>query len=707
MKLINVYVEHSSLQLNQIFTYACKQPVFVGCRVRVEFGHREIIGFVVEVDVKSDYENIKVIKEVVDAKPLLNDELMNLADYISNRYVSSKVSVYKTMLPPALRPSMSHSKVIYEDIVYPGHSDLSLTNKQRQVLDSILPLLPMKASIYRKTCKSISKTLIEKGYILLKKEPKKAILPHFDIEDTNHFLTKEQKNAIHTIQSGNSLCYLLHGVTGSGKTEVFLHLASSVLSQGKQVLFMVPEIGLTPMMVQRVTARFGNSIAIYHSQLNAQEKYDQYCLVRDKKVNIVVGTRSAIFMPFDNLGLILMDEEHDTSYKQENMPRYHTRDVALFRAKYHHCKLVLASATPSLESYSRAYKNVYTLVELKNRISKNMPDIHLLDLKKEKTIYGLTNTLIHKIQETIENHKQVILLLNRRGYLPVVRCANCNEVMLCPDCGIALSYHKLDNSLQCHCCGNVYSFHHECPFCHGHDFYSSTLGTERLEENLQTLFCDVHIVRMDADSTRKKNAHMNLLKEFEEKGDILVGTQMVAKGLDFPNVTLVGILQADNAMIHSDYRSCEVAYDMLEQASGRSGRFKDLGEVYIQTYDLDHYVMKSVVSHDYKAFFMREMKYRHLGQYPPYVFLCTLIYSHKDLNKALSCANDEKAYLKLKVLGPIEIHMRQKNKRVRLIVKASSEKELEEAIWNLVKYHQSKYANIRQDINMYPLILEE
>lgn len=705
--LINVYVEHSSLQLNQLFTYACNESVFVGCRVRVDFGNREVIGFVVEVNVESDYENIKEIKEVIDERPLFNDELMALADYISLRYVSSYASVYKAMLPPALRPSVSHSKIIYEDIVYLGVSNLPLTNKQREVLDSINPLLPMKASLFRKTCKGISKPLIDKGYVILKKEPKKAVLPQFDLEDTNHCLTHEQKNAIKKIQEGTSLCYLLHGVTGSGKTEVFLHLASSVLAQGKQVLFLVPEIGLTPMMVQRVMARFGNSIAIYHSQLNAQEKYDQYCLVRDKKVNIVVGTRSAIFMPFDNLGLILMDEEHDTSYKQDNMPRYHTRDVALFRAKYHHCKLVLSSATPSLESYSRAYKDVYTLVELKNRISKQMPEIHLLDLKKEKTIYGLSHTLLVKIQETIDQHKQVILLLNRRGYLPVVRCADCNEVLLCPDCGIALSYHKATNSLQCHCCGNVYAFHHECPSCHGHNFYSSTLGTERLEENLQALFPTAHIVRMDADSTRRKNAHMKLLKEFEEKGDILVGTQMVAKGLDFPNVTLVGILQADNAMLHSDYRSCEMAYEMLEQASGRSGRSKNPGEVYIQTYDLEHYVMKSVVSHDYQAFFIREMKYRHMGGYPPYVFLCTIIYSHMDLEKALACANEEKEYVKLKTLGPIEIHMRQKNKRVRLIVKANSEQKLQDAIWDLVKYHQAKHANVKQDINMYPLILEE
>lgn len=708
MKLINVYIEHLTLQLNQLFTYACDEPVQKGCRVKVDFAHRECIGFVQETDVKSDLKNIKPVLEVIDKEPLLNEELLDLAQYISKRYVCSVISAYKTMLPPALRPSSTYKKIIYEDHVYLSSSTLPLTSKQANVYEEIKDKLPMKASEFRKLTKSLAKPLIEKGYVELRKLPKSNdVLPSY-IEDSIHELTLEQKNAIEEIENSNDSCFLLHGVTGSGKTEVFLHLAQTVLKQNKQVLFLVPEIGLTPMMIERVMARFQRKVAIYHSQLNDQEKYEQYCLVKDKKVDIVIGTRSAAFMPFDDLGLILMDEEHDTSYKQDSMPRYHTRDIALWRAKYHGCKVVLSSATPSLESYSRAYKNVYHLVSLTKRIYDQMPEIHLVDMKEERNQFGLSQRLIDAIQKTLDKNDQVILLLNRRGYLPVVRCSNCNEVMMCPDCGIALTYHKSNDSLMCHCCGNVYRFDHTCPKCHSHHFFQVGMGTERLEENIQMLFPNANIVRMDADSTKRKNAHAKLLKEFEQSGDILLGTQMVAKGLDFERVTLVGILQADNALIHSDYRSCEIAYQMLEQASGRSGRGVKKGDVYIQTYDPGHYVMQSVLKHDYLGFFRKEMSYRHLGVYPPYVFLCCIIYSHESLEKAMNVALLGKQFLsQFKVLGPLEINMRQRQKRVRLIVKSKDETQLNQTIWKLVEYHRSLKTNVKQDINMYPLILEE
>lgn len=708
MKLINVYVEHSSMQLNQLFTYSCPYPVSVGCRVKINFANREVVGFVEEVDVTSDCDRIKEVIEVLDTKPLLNMELMQLAQYISTRFVCNVISVYKTMLPPALKPSAHHAKIIYEEIIVAASSNESLTKKQEEVYQRLLPDLPMKASLFRKEAKSIAKALLEKGYVQIEKIPKTSKKRQLRYSDTHRSLTKEQQAAIEQISTSENSCFLLHGVTGSGKTEVFLQLAQDVLAQGKQVLFLVPEIGLTPMMIERVMARFGESIAIYHSQLNAQEKYEQYCLVRDQKVSIVVGTRSACFMPFSNLGLILMDEEHDASYKQDNMPRYHTRDVALFRAKYHQCKLVLASATPSLESYARAYKGVYELVELKYRIYEKMPKIKFINLKKETCTNGISTSLIQAMQACLERKEQIILLLNRRGYLPTVRCANCNEVFVCPDCGIALTYHKTEDLLMCHSCGDTYRFDHECPHCHSHQFYELGMGTEKLEEQVQSLFPQAKIIRMDADSTRKKNAHARLLESFETSGDILIGTQMVAKGLDFPRVTLVGILQADQSLLHSEYRSCEMAYQMLEQASGRSGRGRKEGNVLIQTYDPDHYVMQCVLHHDYLSFFKKEMAYRHLGLYPPYVYLCTIIYSHSELPKALQVAKMTKTYLQtVQVLGPVEISMRNQKKRVRLVIKAKSEQFLEDLVWDLVSYHKKMKTNVKQDINMYPLGLEE
>lgn len=696
--LIQVSIEYN--RIRKSFTYSCQQEVQVGCRVRVEFNHKTLVGFVEEVDVHSNLEKINPVLEVIDKEPLLNTELLLLADSMSKMYISSKISCYKTMLPPALRPSSNSSKIVYEDYAQRKKSDKKLTPRQFEVLDSFN--YPCKISEMRKVSVSITKALIEKGYIEIEKRIKDSKTAVCKIQDVQHELTAEQRSAIQKIKHSNKSVSLLHGVTGSGKTEVFLQLAKDTLSQNKQVLFLVPEIGLTPMMIQRVQARFQKKIAIYHSGLNAQEKLEQYNLVKNHKVDIVVGTRSACFMPFKNLGLILMDEEHDASYKQDNTPRYHTRDIVLFRAAYHKCKVVLASATPSLETYARAYKNVYELVELKKRIHK-MPDIHLIDMKKESITQGLSHTLIQAIDQRMKNHEQVILLLNRRGYLPFIRCSECGHVRICPDCGISLTYHKKDNALVCHCCGRQFRFMEECPHCHSKKYFKTGMGTERLEEQILEIFKNQNVIRMDADSTRKKNAHEKLLSQFEKEGDILIGTQMVAKGLDFERVTLVGILNADTTLNLNDYRASETAYETLEQASGRSGRGTLSGEVMIQTFDPDHFVMQCVKQHDYKMFFHHEMRYRHLGMYPPYVYLCTLVFTHYDLRVAYQQAREAKFYFKeIKVLGPIEIHMQQKKHRVRLILKSKDDGMLHRCVQQYM--NQTKYI---VDVNMHPIMMEE
>ncbi len=706
MVYIDVYIEYNALSLNQTFTYRCLENVQIGCRVKVPFGKQIVVGYVQAIHSESKLDSIKDVIEVIDSKPLLNPELDDLADWMSSYYVASKISCLKTMLPPAMRPSHTHSKIIYEDWIELNSDVSNMTKKQREFIAS--NTFPCKASVLRKKSVSMTRTLIDKGVLVLVKKEKKTSLissvPRMSIPT----LTIEQRKAIEEIQESSDAIFLLHGVTGSGKTEVFLRLAQSVLEQGKQVLFLVPEIGLTPMMIQRITSRFKEKIAIYHSRLNAQEKYNQYCLVRDQKVQIVVGTRSAVFMPFSQLGLILMDEEHDFSYKQDNQPRYHTRDIALQRSKYHDCKVVLASATPSLDSYARSYKKIYHLVELKKRISVSMPQIHLIDMKNQKMQYGLSFALIDAIRQRLDRNEQVILLLNRRGYLPIMRCMDCNTVLICPDCGLALSYHKKEKSLVCHCCGNVYAYQDECPNCHGHSFYQSSMGTEKLEEHLHELFSNAHIIRMDADNTRKKNAHQKLLKEFEEKGDILLGTQMVAKGLDFERVNLVGIIHGDASFSRLDFSSNEVGYDLLEQASGRSGRNQTQGEVYIQTFDPSQFVLQCIVNHSYHSFFQQEMQFRHLGNYPPYCYLCSIIYMHADEQKLMEVANLAKKQLApLKVLGPVSISMRQAKKRVRLVIKAKNKAQLNEKVWQVAKAHQALKTSVKQDINMYPLVLED
>ncbi|WP_304532853.1 replication restart helicase PriA, partial [Faecalibaculum rodentium] len=556
MNYVKVYVEHSALSLNQLFTYSCDEPVQPGCRVVVPFGPRELTAIVAALAKEPETSRkILPVSQVLDKTPLLNDELFELSGWLSDRCCASVISVLKTMLPPAMRPKTGHSKVVMEQWLEQGipADGAKLTGKQESFLSGLQ--LPVPAAQARRISASMTRSLLEKGFLKSVDRPKDRDLITLPAKDVPPELRPGQMQALEQIRQSKASVFLLHGVTGSGKTEVFLRLAQEALEQGRQVLFLVPEIGLTPMMTQRVMARFQDQIAVYHSYLSPQEKYTQYQRVKEGKARIVVGTRSACFMPFDNLGLILMDEEHDASYMQDSMPRYHTRDVVLHRAAHHGCKVVMASATPSLESYARTLKHVYELVQLPERVNFQMPEIRLLDMSKETVRDGFSQTLLDAIKSRLERKEQVILLLNRRGYLPVVRCADCHDVRICPDCGIALSYHKKENRLVCHSCDRSFRYDPVCPACGSTHTAPLGMGTEKLEDTLQTLFPDARILRMDADSTRKKGAHKALLDRFSHGADILVGTQMVAKGLDFPNVTLVGILQADNALIRSDYRA--------------------------------------------------------------------------------------------------------------------------------------------------------
>lgn len=707
MNYVKVYVEHSALSLNQLFTYSCDEPVQPGCRVVVPFGPRELTAIVAALAKEPETSRkILPVSQVLDKAPLLNDELFELSGWLSDRCCASVISVLKTMLPPAMRPKTGHSKVVMEQWLEQGipADGAKLTGKQESFLSGLQ--LPVPAAQARRISASMTRSLLEKGFLKSVDRPKDRDLITLPAKDVPPELRPGQMQALEQIRQSKASVFLLHGVTGSGKTEVFLRLAQEALEQGKQVLFLVPEIGLTPMMTQRVMARFQDQIAVYHSYLSPQEKYAQYQHVKEGKARIVVGTRSACFMPFDNLGLILMDEEHDASYMQDSMPRYHTRDVVLHRAAHHGCKVVMASATPSLESYARTLKHVYELVQLPERVNFQMPEIRLLDMSKETVRDGFSQTLLDAIQSRLERKEQVILLLNRRGYLPVVRCADCHDVRICPDCGIALSYHKKENRLVCHSCDRSFRYDPVCPACGSTHTAPVGMGTEKLEDTLQTLFPDARILRMDADSTRKKGAHKALLDRFSHGADILVGTQMVAKGLDFPNVTLVGILQADNALIRSDYRAAESAYEMLEQASGRSGRGEKQGEVMIQTFDPSHYVLQSVRSHGYQSFFRREMQYRHLGDYPPYIYMAMLVFSHSKPETVMERARQAVSHCRdQRILGPVTISMRQQKHRVRLVIKDRDDDRLLHTVWDIV--HALGHGPVKLEVTMHPLRLEE
>ncbi|UJL47890.1 primosomal protein N' [Virgibacillus sp. NKC19-16] len=456
-------------------------------------------------------------------------------------------------------------------------------------------------------------------------------------------LTEEQRQAIEPIQEniarGEHNVFLLHGVTGSGKTEIYLQAIQDVINKGKEAIVLVPEISLTPQMVSRFKGRFGSNVAVMHSALSAGEKYDEWRRIQRKEVQVVVGARSAIYAPFENIGIIIIDEEHETSYKQEDQPRYHARDVAIRRAGTHQCPVILGSATPTLESFARAQKGVYKLVTLSKRTNeKAMPEVEIVDMRSElhagnRTMFS--RRLKERIEQRIQKGEQIVLLLNRRGYSTFVMCRECGHVKECPHCDIALTYHKNTNQLKCHYCSYEEPMPMNCPECSSDLIRYFGTGTQKVEEALTQVIPEASVIRMDVDTTRRKGSHEKILRQFINKeADILLGTQMIAKGLDFENVSLVGVLTADSMLHLPDFRSSEKTFQLLTQVSGRAGRHELTGEVIVQTYTPDHYSIELASIYDFKEFYKKEMGVRKTFQYPPYVFLALLTISHQNKVKA-------------------------------------------------------------------------
>lgn len=429
--------------------------------------------------------------------------------------------------------------------------------------------------------------------------------------------------------------FLLEGITGSGKTEVYLQVIAQALEKGQTAMMLVPEIALTPQMVQRFKQRFGEQVAVMHSGLSQGEKYDEWRKVERKEANVVIGARSAIFAPVTNLGVLIMDEEHETSYKQEETPRYHARDVAIWRSQYHQCPVILGSATPSLESRARAQKHVYEHLLLTKRANQaaTLPKIEIIDMRQEMQLHGNLSTFSLPLQQLLaqrlERKEQSVLLLNRRGYSSFVMCRDCGFVLPCPNCDLSLTFHMDTKSMKCHYCGHEEPVPQRCPRCRQNKIRYYGTGTQKVEEELQQLFPQSRILRMDVDTTRKKGAHQRILQQFsEEKADILLGTQMIAKGLDFPNVTLVGILNADTALHLPDFRASERTFQLLTQVSGRAGRAEKPGEVIIQSFNPEHYAIQLAKAQDYEVFYVKEMQLRHRGDYPPFYYTVQVIASH-------------------------------------------------------------------------------
>lgn len=718
MYLVEVYVTNASLNVNYPFTYYSENEIKKYVRVSVRF-NKSLTNAIVsdcyitnksldEINKENGFKIQPIIK-VLDEEPIISQEQFNLAFWLSKTTVSPLISCLNSMLPKTLKTSKTTSGPKMVRKIRKNNGEFKLTSKQTDIYNQIYN--GMLAADARKLSTSIISKLIEKGAIT-EFEQECEYKPNKANKEAFKKLTDDQRNAYEKIISTDKMVSLLFGVTGSGKTEVYLHLAKYYLSLNKEVLILVPEISLTPQMIERVKERF-EDVIFYHSELSDQERYEQYKRVKQGDVKIVVGTRSSIFLPFHDLGLIIIDEEHDGSYKQDNVPTYHVKNVAIKRASDHKAKVLLASATPSLDSYSRALKGDYQLLELPNRINLKLPKIEVVDLTSEvknSSSYIISKSLKNEIKNCLSNNKQVIILLNRRGYSPIVKCGNCGITLMCKDCDTPLNYHKDEGILKCHQCGRTYKVPQVCPSCNNKSLLFYGYGTKRVEEELNKLFPDAKTERMDRDNVSRKGAHERILNRFG-KGeiDILIGTQMIAKGLDYPNVTLVGILNADAGLMHQDYNSSKTTFDLLMQASGRSGRAESSGKVIIQAFNPEHYAIKAVVYQDYNFFYNIEMNYRNKSNYPPYSHIVEILLSDENvdsLNRSANYLDRKLNELENKKYKPYELAKIKKQHRCRiLLIDKDILKLLQQLHIIIDEYISSKnMSHIKVDID--PLYLE-
>ena len=654
MKVVEVLIEYSIQSLDRPFSYIYngKKIIDEGFRVLINFHNKEIIGYVVNCydtdKTKEELEdqlgfNIEEIIDVIDETPLLNKDLLSLAEEVSQYYLAPKISVLQSMLPPSLSPrrgALKAPKIAYDQYIKViDDNEEGLTNKQIE----LLRFLKQEKKVLKKDIKSISvlQKLIEAKKVTVElKEKRRLEIPQYSYQKPPQ-LTLDQQKVVDEFTNSQDDVYLLEGVTGSGKTEVYLYLSEQVLKQGKDVLMLVPEISLTPIMVEYFLKRFQNNVAILHSELTPAEKYDEYRKIAKGECHIVVGARSAIFAPLKNIGLIILDEEHVESYKQDTIPFYHAREVAIMRGKMQHAKVLLASATPSLESRARAQKHVYHLLNLPNRINAQpLPKTTVINLSDYRNLdresYMFSLQLRRAIKQTLQRKEQAILLINRRGFSSSVSCRKCGHVFKCPTCGIALTYHKSDLMLKCHHCDYVETNPEICPECGSKYLMKTGFGTERIEEEINRLFPEARTLRLDSDSAKIRAKIPQIIEKFrKQEADILIGTQMIAKGHDFPNVTLVGIVLADIGLSMPSFRSNERAFQLITQAVGRSGRSDKKGEAIIQTYNPSHYAITLSARQDYELFYKKEMEMRKIQSYPPYTYLASITLASKNEETAI------------------------------------------------------------------------
>lgn len=651
MKIGKVIVDIASSLVDKIFDYLLPEnEIQIGSRVLVPFGKTIKEGYLVEICQNSDYDPTKLKKIIskIDKVPVINSDQLELAKFMKRKFHTGMCDALRLFLPSELRNGKVKELIKINCFIDDELKAKEYLSKQRKNATSIIGAInyilengnASQTILNKKFNPSSIKKLIDDNIIktseeIVRRTPYKSVST--EIKD-DIVLTKTQQEVVDRITSENNI-YLLHGVTGSGKTEVYMHCMQKILASGKTGIMLVPEISLTPQVLMNFRSRFGDKVAILHSGLSAGERFDEWERILFGEAKIVIGARSAIFAPLKNIGLIVIDEEHDSSYNSDSNPRYSTIEVAKERARLSNCSLVLGSATPSLISYHSAMTHEYQLLEMKERINKKeLPPLKIIDMGNEirNGNNGIFSTALKEaLTKTINEGNQAMLFINRRGFASFLMCKKCGFVAKCADCDVSLVLHKHENALKCHYCGNRYKVFTECPQCGNKDLSTGAVGTERVVHELKTLIPNVTVSRMDNDTTKTKDSHLKILSDFRSgKTQVLVGTQMIAKGHDFPSVTLVGIIDADVSLYQSSYTASEQTFELITQVAGRAGRADKAGEIYLQTYVPRHYTYKLASYYDYPAFYKKEINLRQVTMYPPFTKIIRILFTHSDENIA-------------------------------------------------------------------------
>lgn len=737
-----VVLNNKEQNIDKVFDYAVPQKleseVCVGMRVFVPFGwgNRKVEGIVIGISEKSEYEKLKFLSGTIGKEPVCSPWILDLCLWVSRKYFCSLYQAIRLATPPGMASGVKEKSVKTATLKLGREAAFGIAEALREkgavaqariiealVMNETMPLAKLvkeKGGSY-----DAIRVLEEKGYIQTDSEQIER--EAYDVKKYKKTVayepTPEQKKVIEhlyeLIENETHEQILLRGVTGSGKTEVFLQAIERVIEKGRNAIMLVPEISLTPQMVQRFVSRFGNSVAVIHSALSQGERFDQWNKIKNGEVKVVVGARSAIFAPFRNIGIIILDEEHENSYKSETSPRYHAIDVAAKRAKDENSILLLASATPSVSEFYKAKQGEYTLFEMTKRYNEGqMPDVNIVDMRGElfenKNRSPLSLVLQREIQKNLDCGQKTILFLNRRGYSTFVSCRQCGEVINCPECSIAMTYHKGKDLLSCHYCGYTRRNVTECPSCGSSYVKYFGTGTQKIEEELNRLFPAARILRMDTDTTSKKGGHEQILDEFSQGGaDILLGTQMVTKGLDFHDVTLVGVLAADTSLAVDDFRANERGFSLFTQVCGRAGRGTLKGRAVIQTYQPFNSTIRFSKEHDYISFYESEIIQRKRLNYPPFCDIIYIMASGED-EAAVKAKIEEIGKTVEKKMGDVEIFSKvgpapapiakiKNNFRYRILLKCRDAEVAHGLLCGIYEEHEKSKSDVYLTIDINPI----